>query len=522
MYHLTNENAARYKALARHCLTAWGETYKHGAGVLTTSALFFAELHGWISKNASGFGSLTPAAGSPLLKRVPAPISSSTGRTSAGPTASLPTPASTPSITFPSSGLTAGNVLPPACPSLPASVIALTASPDPPGLGVPMPKMTPTTQTACPQPCFKRMRSGGGGAEPPAAPEGRSVATAVAPLDPTETSSRTRVSTGDDEADSVTAYRNPDSIPWEHRGWHATRRRIYASMCRTEMPTARKHRFWSCCDHVHVMRNSDSGEIDVYSERCHDRFCLRCGQLRSRRIAECMETLMKPAADKLMFITLTVRGKPADSLTAMIDRLRHGWKELRRLEGWRNSVRGGAVMLEIKWSATSGGHWHPHYHIVCEGSWIDQQWLRDAWKLITRDSDQCDVQRIKEPAKALGYVVKYASKPMDSSFTSRPWLLDEAMQALRGVRLASCFGTWHGTPLSAKMKRDADDETSPLTCWVYEGTQSDLRAKAVAGSREAAELLEAVERVLRVRSLRFERRTSPPPDDPVPKLLSMQ
>ena len=172
-------------------------------------------------------------------------------------------------------------------------------------------------------------------------------------------------------------------------------------------------------------------------------------------------------------------------------------------------------MLEVKWSHTSGGHWHPHYHIVCEGTWIEQEWLRAAWKLITRDSHQCDVQRIKEPQKALGYVVKYASKPMDSSFTSRPALLDEAMRALKGVRLASCFGTWHGTPLSARMTKDDEDETEAITAWVYEGTTSDLEFRAGRGDADATKLLAAVERILRIRSLRFERPTGPP-SEPTP------
>lgn len=293
------------------------------------------------------------------------------------------------------------------------------------------------------------------------------------------------------------------------------RRKIYASMVRTSAPAARKHHFWTCGDRVHVARSMVDRELEVWSERCHDRFCLRCGQLRSRRIAEAMEHLMKPAADRLMFITLTVRGRPADSLTSMIDRLREGWKEIRRMKGWKAQVRGGAVMLEVKWSPSSGGHWHPHYHIVAEGTFIDEAWLREAWKLITRDSDQVNVQRIREPAKALAYVSKYASKPVDNSFVSRPALIDEAMTALKGVRLAACFGTWHGTPLARRIEEEVEDETEVLTSWVYEGTVSDLRARTAAADEEARQLLEQVERILRVRSLRHRRRDGPNDDSAV-------
>lgn len=384
-----------------------------------------------------------------------------------------------------------------------------------------MPKMNPPPHAATP-PCLSPQAVRGRGAGPPVDRSRLAASAAAAPLDPPESSSHTRMNTGDDEFFwQNEAQRTIESMPWEHRGWHQTRKRVFASMCRTGISTARRSRFWTCGDRVHVMRHTSTEELDVYSEKCHDRFCMRCGQLRSRRIAECMEALMKPATDRLMFLTLTVLGRPTDSLASMIDRLRNAWKELRRLKGWQNHIRGGAVMLEIKWSATSGGHWHPHYHIVCEGTWIEEAWLRAAWKLITRDSHECNVQRIKEPEKALGYVVKYASKPMDSSFTSRSFLLDEAMTALKGVRLASCFGTWHGTPLSTKLEKEAIDETEAITSWVYEGTTSDLEFRATRGDQAATQLLQHVERLLRIRSLRYARPTGPPTNATPPRLVSL-
>jgi hypothetical protein len=292
------------------------------------------------------------------------------------------------------------------------------------------------------------------------------------------------------------------------------RRRVMASMIRTEQSVGRRTDFWNCCQRHHVFRSPSGDDIAVVPETCHDRFCLPCGQRRSRQIAEATAALMKEAKDKLMFITLTVRGKPADSLSSMLDRLRNGWKELRRLKGWSSSVRGGVVMLEVKHSKTSGGHWHPHYHIIAEGSWIDPKWLADAWRVITRDSDQVDVQRIKEEKAALSYVSKYASKPVDPSFVMRPNLLDEAMKTLRGVRLAACFGTWHGTPLSRKV--EADDGTEVITAWVYEGTRDDLAFRAERGDAQAKQLLQHVERYLALRHALTERCRGPDQDGAKP------
>ena len=304
--------------------------------------------------------------------------------------------------------------------------------------------------------------------------------------------------------------RNPDAVPFEHRGWSKDRRRIYASMCRTCQTGNRLHAFATCRDRVHVMTHPETGEIAVRCETCKDRFCIPCGQKRSYDVCRALETLMKPAQDRLMFITLTVRGHPEQSLRELIGHLRAGWIALRKLEGWKQKVKGGGVMLEVKWSHTSGGHWHPHYHIICEGEWVDEQWLRKAWEVITGDSRECKVLKVQEPAKALSYVAKYASKPIDASFVRRPHLLDEAMKSLRGQRLCACFGSWHGTPLQPK--KEPYDETECITAWCYEGTTDDLRSRASDGDERAARILAAVEHYFTARNILAHRRRSRPPD----------
>ena len=359
--------------------------------------------------------------------------------------------------------------------------------------------MTPTTtrvRTASGSPS-----SGGAGAEPLPVP----VATGT--LDKLETSSRTRDFTGDD--DDPIAFRNPDSIPWEHRGWQPVRRRVFAAMCRTDQSDARKHAFWHCRDRVHVVQSPSTGEVEAFPETCHDRFCLPCGQIRSRKIAQSVEKLMRESEAKLLFVTLTLRGTPQDRLSTMLGKLRDAWKALRRLDGWKNAIKGGVVMTEIKWSTTSGGHWHPHYHIIAEGRWLDEKWLENAWKVVTRDSDQVKVKRVRDPAEALSYVTKYASKPMDASFTMKSYLLDEAMIALKGTRLAACFGTWHGTPLNEQV--EATDETAWIVGWIYHGTTSDLEVRAVKGDAEAIKLLATVERLQRLRHTFTERCRGPSP-----------
>lgn len=300
---------------------------------------------------------------------------------------------------------------------------------------------------------------------------------------------------------------NPDWIPFEHTGWHNVRMKVFDAMKSAEVPPARVCKFLACGDETYVYQNAATGEIDYHGSRCGDRFCLICGQVRSRRIARSLEPRLQESQP--LFITLTIRGTPGDRLANLIDRLNAGWKELRRLKHWQERIDGGAIMLEIKYSRTSGGHWHPHYHLLCHGRFIEQQWLRDAWKLITRDSDQVDVQRVTDLPKAIGYVVKYASKPMDSSFTMVPALLREAIKSLKGRRLCACFGSWYGTPLNDSPEV-TPDETEVLTQWRFVGTRRDLAFRAERGDTDSINLLAALDRVMQLRHSLIDRCTSPP------------
>jgi hypothetical protein len=309
-----------------------------------------------------------------------------------------------------------------------------------------------------------------------------------------------------------------ESIPFEHRGWQPVRKRILAAMKSEGVPVARAERFVACGEETFVYQEESTGEIEWHNSRCGDRFCMVCGAIRSKRIS----VALRPRLEKCqpMFITFTVRGLPSDRLSTLMDRLKEGWKQVRRLQLWKEKIRGGAVMTEIKWSKTSGGHWHPHMHILCDGDWIDQDRLRAAWFAITRDSDQVDVSRITDLGKALGYVTKYASKPMDSSFTMRPGLLREAMRVLKGQRLCACFGTWHGTPLNDS-EEIVEDETDVLTNWRCKGTLRTLGYSAEQGDKAAAELICRVRALQELRYALLERQRScspnhsgarPPPD----------
>ncbi len=236
-----------------------------------------------------------------------------------------------------------------------------------------------------------------------------------------------------------------------HSGWKVLRKRVGEAMLRTVQPESRIRSFLTCGRGSWIERaNSDVNRFRLRTPYCHDRLCMVCGNHRSHRIRDAL--VQRIGGKPVSFITLTLCGR-GEPLKELIDRLYRHFRALRLHPTWADKVRGGAAILEIKHSAKAK-RWHPHLHIIADADYIDQGTLSDVWRGITKDSFIVDIRRVKNVEVAGSYVCKYASKPLDTSFTSEPALLDEAMEGLKGHRLCLCFGEWYGTPL-----QNAEDET---------------------------------------------------------------
>ncbi len=188
----------------------------------------------------------------------------------------------------------------------------------------------------------------------------------------------------------------------------------------------------------------------------------------------------------ISFITLTLAGKD-NGLAEKIDRLYKHFRALRAHPEWEKHVQGGVAFLEVKWS-DKAKRWHPHLHLIAEATFFDQGELSDLWRGITRDSFIVDISRVKSKENCGGYVTKYASKPLNTSFSNSPILLDEAVAALHGRRLCFCFGSWYGTKLTGLdddiLIEDVDTDT-----YHHFGHLEDILQAARFGSREAMDII---------------------------------
>jgi len=152
------------------------------------------------------------------------------------------------------------------------------------------------------------------------------------------------------------------------------------------------------------------------------------------------------------------------------------------------------VFCEVKWIEGTQ-RWHPHLHVITEGSYIPQDELAKQWKTITRTSHVVDIGALRDDGHTLRYVTKYASKPMNGSFSNSVALLTEAVGALKGRKLIGCFGTWSKYKLLAKSEPEG---------WTPIGKYSTLVARAQAGDEEAIEILRVLDEQKSVLDSKFE------------------
>lgn len=267
---------------------------------------------------------------------------------------------------------------------------------------------------------------------------------------------------------------------FRHSGWATCRAATTEALQRTSLSFERILAFAGCGMHAWVERSNDSPTTyRVRCDRCHDRWCLPCGQERSRVIAHNVRERLH--VQKTRFVTLTLRSD-REPLQYLLDHLYASFTRLRRTRLWSNTQQGGVAFCEIKWSAKNE-RWHPHLHILTEGRYIAKEALSKAWRKATGDSFIVDVRKVSSADRAISYVVKYASKPHDASIWRIPDRLAEAMLAMRGRRLCLTYGTWRGVKLTDVPESGTWTPIAPL---------ADLLLQARAGDPAAAQIISSL------------------------------
>lgn len=253
----------------------------------------------------------------------------------------------------------------------------------------------------------------------------------------------------------------------------------------------------NCCRYPKAFQDRATGEIIRVAGRCNHRACPLCGPLRA---AELQRGVLRATAkmDQMRFLTLTIVSTD-DPLAKRIDHLRQSFSRLRRQKAWKNHVKGGVVTVEVTWNPRTQ-QWHPHLHMLIDGTYFPSKAIKAAWQEATGDSDIVHISRPAGRFAAAAYVAKYASKGMDFP-TAPDRRIAEWNHAIRSVRLAQTFGSLHGSKTTdEKIERpDGTEEIAPL------GPLID----AVHGGEKRAERLATSLRLISGRGLSDPRPRSP-------------
>lgn len=267
---------------------------------------------------------------------------------------------------------------------------------------------------------------------------------------------------------------------FRHSGWTHNRQLLAESLARTGQSLTRQDGFWDCGSYAYVLESVDRpGTFRVAGSACHDRFCVPCAQERSYTIAG--NVLDAIRGKEVRFLTLTIK---TDGLTLKesLAKLYKAFAALRRRRWIQRKMWGGVAFLELKWSE-SGNRWHPHLHCLTTGTYLAKRELSAIWHSITGDSFIVDIQRPKNDDDVARYVSKYASKPFNNTFVGRPELIDEAVVAMKGRKLAMTWGSWRGLQLTATPDDGAWEHVAPLSVVI---------ASARAGDQAMVAILKAI------------------------------
>jgi hypothetical protein len=182
-------------------------------------------------------------------------------------------------------------------------------------------------------------------------------------------------------------------------------------------------------------------------------------------------------------IILTVKStdKP---LSVQLRFLRRAFSRLRRTPWWLRHVTGGAYTIEVTLNADTH-QWHPHIHMIVDGSFIPVKELQTHWHRITAGSKVIWISDVTSRRDSVMELCKYVGKPVASDDWPATELCEYAL-AVRGQRMVQSFGRWRR---SRVIDNDTDLVLAPDTYEVSLGNLMYLTGEGYAAPRQLVSLI---------------------------------
>jgi len=216
--------------------------------------------------------------------------------------------------------------------------------------------------------------------------------------------------------------------------------------------------------------------------RCRERMCPICGRARSFQVADQVNAIVAQMQHpRQVILTVASNNKP---LTTQLRFLRTAFSRLRRTPWWNRHVTGGAYTIEVTLNADTG-QWHPHVHMIVDGSYIPWKELQAYWHRITEGSKVIWVSDVTSRRDSVLELCKYVGKPVASEAWPATELCEYAL-AVRGQRMVQSFGRWRRYKL---LDQDKDLVLAPDTYEVSLGNLMWLTGQGYSQPRELVALI---------------------------------
>src|SRR5258707_21608 len=199
---------------------------------------------------------------------------------------------------------------------------------------------------------------------------------------------------------------SPEESGFRHGHWKARRNAITQHLMTSGTSGFALDRWINCGSEAVIQWSEQKQKYRIRANYCHCRHCEPCMRAKANKIVGNLRDRLKEKANgRSRFIPLTM--KPSSKpLKEQLDRLYKCFKHLRATPLWKESQRGGAATLEVKWNHDTR-EWHPHLHLIAEGEWLDQNRLSAAWHKETGDSWIVGLRALRDEAETAQYSGKY-------------------------------------------------------------------------------------------------------------------
>lgn len=269
---------------------------------------------------------------------------------------------------------------------------------------------------------------------------------------------------------------------FRHSGWQRRRHRTARAIERCYPGSNRLEAFKACGSQAWVFQAKDDPQTHkIVANYCRDRWCKPCARKRAHVARRVLADAIRETPVRL--VTLTVKHSPLP-LAQQLDKLYRDFRILRRRAWWKERVRGGVAVLEVKRSK-DGKQWHPHLHMLLDAGYLNERALSAEWHQVTGDSYIVDVRAPRPGRGPVNYVTKYVTKPCTDSFTHNADLLQECIVAFQGRRTILPWGSMYHLKLSSIPDDNEYEPIAPL---------HEIMTLSANGVRWAFELLQRLQK----------------------------